>query len=97
MSCDFEPVSTLVYVPFHEQFQETRDPFVDEREGGCEITGIAIVYAHFLALLDQTKTDWCSGLWNLLVPGELVFHVVKASGSEDFKNKSPGLHGMVLL
>jgi hypothetical protein len=81
------------YAPFSEHFHEARYACIYERNEGWEMVGHANVYANLLVLGKKAKTDSFGRKWDVIVPGALVFNVVKdPAGPKGFKVKSMTLY-----
>ncbi len=62
---------------FNERFHDARYACIYERNGGWEMLGFAHLYANFLVPGAKTKKDSTGRLWDVYVPGSLVFTCVK--------------------
>jgi len=82
------------YAPFVEHFHEARSAIIYERNGGWEMVGFAHLYANLLVPGEKTKRDSSGRLWDVVLPGVLLFLVVKdPAGPKGFKVKSMSLYG----
>lgn len=82
------------YAPFTEHLHEARYCCVYERNGGWEMMGIATIYGNLHVPGAKTKKDLSGRLWDVAVPGALLFTCVKdPSGPKGFKVKSMTLFG----
>lgn len=82
------------YAAFSEHFHDSRYACIYERNGIWEMLGFANLYANLLVPGEKTKKDSTGRLWDVYVPGSLVFTCVKdPAGPKGFKVKTMTLYG----
>ncbi len=78
------------YAAFSEHFHDSRCVCVYERNGGWEMLG----FANLLVPGEKKKKDSTGVLWDVYIPGSLVFTCVKdPAGPKGFKVKTMTLYG----